>query len=58
MADIAANIVQHIDQSSVGQHASQISDNMLVDISWMTSGADLGLNTDRFPKQTPEGFSF
>ena len=59
MADIAANIDQHIDQSSVGQHASQISENnMLVDISWTTSGADLGLNTDCFPKQTPEGFSF
>ena len=58
MADIAANIDQHIDQSSVGQHASQISDNMSLDISWTTSGADQGLNTDCFPKQTPEGFSF
>ena len=55
MVDIAANIDQHIDQSSVGQHASQISDNTLVDISWTTSGADVGLNTDCFPKQIPEG---
>jgi len=58
MADKEANINQHIDQSAIGQHANQISDNMSVDISWTTSGADLGLNTDCFPKRTPEGFSF
>ena len=57
MADIAANIDQHIDQSSISQHASQVSDNISVDISWLR-GADLGLNTDRFTKRTPEGFSF
>ena len=50
MADIVANIDQHFDQSTIGQHASQVSDNMSGDINWSTSGADLGLNTDCFPK--------